>query len=114
MLTGQVTHVNYCRFGNDLWCWPGFPGAILGRGRMAETLVFDKLASILRDVFDSADLVATPDLTAQKVMGWDSLGNVRLFLEIERVFSIRFSAMETMSLKNVGELAAVIEKKSHR
>ena len=56
---------------------------------MAEAPVLDKLTSILRDVFDSDDLVATPELTAQKVEGWDSLGNVRLFLEIERVFSIR-------------------------
>ena len=81
---------------------------------MAEAIVLDKLTSILRDVFDSDDLVATPDLTAKKVDGWDSLGNIRLLLEIERVFSIRFSAMETSSLKNVGELAAVIEKKTNR
>lgn len=81
---------------------------------MAEAPVLDKLTSILRDVFDSDDVVATPELTAQKVEGWDSLGNVRLFLEIERVFSIRFSAVETTSLKNVGELVAVIEKKTRR
>ena len=81
---------------------------------MAETSVLDRLTSVLRDVFDNDELVATPDLTAQKVDGWDSLGNIRLFIEIERVFSIRFSAMETTSLKNVGELVAVIEKKSRR
>jgi len=79
---------------------------------MPETSVLDKLTTILRDVFDNDEVVATPDLTAQKVDGWDSLGNIRLFIEIERVFSIRFSAMETTSLKNVGELVAVIEKKS--
>ena len=81
---------------------------------MAEASVLDKLTSILRDVFDSDELVATPDLTAQKVDGWDSLGNMRFFLEIERVFSIRFSAVETTSLKNVGELVTVIEKKTRR
>ncbi len=81
---------------------------------MPETSVLDRLTSVLRDVFDNDEVVATPDLTAQKVDGWDSLGNIRLFLEIERVFSIRFSAMETTSLKNVGELVAVIEKKSRR
>jgi acyl carrier protein len=79
---------------------------------MLKALVNDKLTSILRDVFDNDTLVATPDLTARKVDGWDSLGNVRLFLEIERVFSIRFSAIETTSLKNVGELVEMIEKKS--
>ncbi len=81
---------------------------------MPETSVLDRLTTVLRDVFDNDELVATPDLTAHKVDGWDSLGNIRLFIEIERVFSIRFSAMETTSLKNVGELAAVIEKKSRR
>ena len=81
---------------------------------MPETSVLDKLTTVLRDVFDNDEVVATPDLTAQKVEGWDSLGNIRLFIEIERVFSIRFSAMETTSLKNVGELVAVIEKKSRR
>ena len=81
---------------------------------MSETSVLDRLTSVLRDVFDNDEVVATPDLTAQKVDGWDSLGNIRLFIEIERVFSIRFSAMETTSLKNVGELVAVIEKKSRR
>ena len=81
---------------------------------MPETSVLDKLTTVLRDVFDNDEVVATPDLTAHKVDGWDSLGNIRLFIEIERVFSIRFSAMETTSLKNVGELVAVIEKKSRR
>jgi acyl carrier protein len=81
---------------------------------MPEASVLDRLTLVLRDVFDNDEVVATPDLTAQKVEGWDSLGNIRLFLEIERVFSIRFSAMETTSLKNVGELVAVIEKKSGR
>jgi len=81
---------------------------------MPEASVLDRLTSVLRDVFDNDEVVATPDLTAHKVDGWDSLGNIRLFIEIERVFSIRFSAMETTSLKNVGELVAVIEKKSRR
>jgi len=42
------------------------------------------------------------------------LADTDLFLEIERVFSIRFSAVETTSLKNVGELVTVIEKKTRR
>jgi acyl carrier protein len=79
---------------------------------MAENSVFDKLTPLLRDVFDNDDLVATPDLTAKAVEGWDSLGNVRLFLEIEKTFNVRFSATEITSLKNVGQLADLIEKKA--
>jgi len=80
---------------------------------MSDASTFDRLTPLLRDVFDDDNLVASPDLTASKVDGWDSLGNVRLFIEIERAFAVRFSATDITSLKNVGELAALIEKKTH-
>jgi acyl carrier protein len=81
---------------------------------MTDAHIFERLTSVLRDVFDNDDVVATPDLTAAKVNNWDSLGNVRLFLEIEKVFSLRFSATEIASLKNVGQLAELISRKTHR
>ena len=74
--------------------------------------VLERLSLILRDVFGEDDLVATPDLTAKHVDGWDSVGNVRLFLEIERKFAVRFSASEISSLRNVGELVRLLAKKS--
>ena len=80
----------------------------------AGSAVLEELTLILRNVFDNDNLVATPGLTAHQVEGWDSLGNVRLFVEIERAFSVRFSAMEISSLKNVGQLAELIENKSRR
>lgn len=73
--------------------------------------IFNRLTPVLREVFDNDDLVATPELTASMVEGWDSLGNVRLFLEIERTFSLRFNAPEIASLKNVGQLAELIRHK---
>jgi acyl carrier protein len=80
---------------------------------MTDVSVFDRLTPLLRDVFDDDNLVATPELTAQQVNGWDSLGNVRLFLEIEKAFSMRFSATEISTLKNIGQLAELIMRKSH-
>ena len=67
---------------------------------MALQSTYEKLTLVLRDVFEDNKLVATPSLTARQVSGWDSLGNVRLFVEIERAFSLRFSATEMSSLKN--------------
>jgi acyl carrier protein len=81
---------------------------------MTNASIFEKLTAVLRDVFDDDELVATPDLTARNVEGWDSLGNVRLFLEIEKAFSVRFGATEIGSLKNVGQLVEVIQKKTQR
>lgn len=77
-------------------------------------LILNRLTPVLRDVFDNDDLIATPELTASNVPGWDSLGNVRLFVEIERVFNTRFAAPEITSLANVGQLAALIKQKTCR
>lgn len=78
---------------------------------MTNSPILEKLTLILREVFDDEALVATAELSAHKVDGWDSLGNVRLFIEIERAFHVRFSAPEISSLKNVGQLANLIERK---
>ena len=79
---------------------------------MADAVILQKITTALREVFDDDNLVATPNLTARDVSGWDSLGNVRLFLELERIFAVRFSATEISSMKNVGQLADHIEKMS--
>jgi acyl carrier protein len=78
---------------------------------MASARTFHGLSRVLREVFDNEALVATPELTASMVQGWDSLGNVRLFIELERLFGVRFNAAEISSLKNVGQLADLLEKK---
>ena len=78
---------------------------------MVDPGIMAKLTTVLRDVFDDDQVTATPGLTAQQVKGWDSLGNVRLFVEIERAFGVRFGAAEIGSLHDVGELAALIAVK---
>jgi acyl carrier protein len=81
---------------------------------MASELIYEKLTPVFRDVFEIDDLVVTADLTANRVPGWDSLANVRLFVAIEQEFGIRFSAPEMSGLKNVGELVSLIDKKRQR
>jgi acyl carrier protein len=73
--------------------------------------IYQQLSSIMRDVFDDDSLVATPELTAGQVDGWDSFSHLRLMLSIERSFGVDFAASEISSLKNVGELAALIGSK---
>lgn len=81
---------------------------------MTQSSTFERLTQVLRDIFDNEALVVTPELTARAVEGWDSLSNVRLFIELERVFSVRFGATEISSLKNVGQLAELVERKLAR
>ena len=73
--------------------------------------VFRRLSEVLREVFEVDDLAITRQLTAADVSGWDSLTHVRLILEVEKVFGIRFATSEVASLENVGELVDAIERK---
>ncbi|MGB9110319.1 MAG: acyl carrier protein [Telluria sp.] len=74
--------------------------------------IYATLTEILCDTFDNDDLVATPTMTAAQVEGWDSMGNVRLFLSIEQEFGVRFNASEISGIKNVGELVSLLQQKA--
>jgi len=74
--------------------------------------VYQRLSTVLQEVFDDDELEATPDLTASDVEGWDSLKHIRLVLSVEKAFHISFSASEIGNLKNIGELASLIDAKA--
>ena len=78
---------------------------------LSSDAVYQQLTAILRDLFDDEGLVATPELTADKVAGWDSFAHLRLMLTVERTFGVDFAASQITSLKNVGELEALIRSK---
>jgi acyl carrier protein len=79
--------------------------------RMSDSSTLSRLTPLLRETFNDELLVATPELKASDVREWDSIGQVRLFFEIEREFSVRFSSTEINSLKTVGQIADAIEMK---
>lgn len=75
---------------------------------------YDRLTAILRDVFDDDSIAATPELTADDVEGWDSMAHLRVMFSVEEAFGVKFAASEISGLKNVGELAGLIESKTAR
>lgn len=77
----------------------------------SEASIYANLSEIFQDVFDDDSLTAAPTMTAAQVEGWDSMGNVRLFLSIEQEFGVRFNASEISGIKNVGELVALLRHK---
>lgn len=78
---------------------------------MSQTEIYASLTEILQNVFDDDSVTASPEMTAADVDEWDSLSNLRLMLTIEKHFNIKFSAAEIGRLKNVGELADLIDSK---
>lgn len=73
----------------------------------------ERLTRIFRDVFENDSIVVSDDMTAADIEGWDSLSHIDLLYSIEREFGIVFTIGEAGSaLKNVGELRALVEKKT--
>jgi len=73
-----------------------------------------QLQEVFRTVFDDEALAISRETTAQDIEAWDSVQHVTLMLEVENVFRVRFSTSEMAYLKNVGELADLIEAKQKR
>ena len=76
---------------------------------MNEAAVWSKLTEIFRDVFDDDEIVIAPGTTAEEIPEWGSMSNIQLLVAIEKAFNgVKFNTGEVASLKNVGEMAAVI------
>ena len=79
---------------------------------MQESEIYQKLTNIFHDVLDDDSIVLTPDLTANDVKEWDSFNHINLIVAVEQAFKIKFQTAELESMKNVGHLVMLIEKKS--
>ena len=72
-----------------------------------------RIQGVFRDVFDDPGLEIQDSTSAKDVAGWDSLSTINLIFGIEREFNVKFGLGEIQELNNVGEMAAVIQKKQH-
>ncbi|MCD7768953.1 MAG: acyl carrier protein [Oscillospiraceae bacterium] len=79
---------------------------------MEVKMIYAKLTKIFRDLFDNDSIVLTPETTAKDVEGWDSLAHITLIVTIERTFKMKFKMKEVSSMKNVGQMVAIIESRS--
>ena len=49
---------------------------------------------------------------ASGVPGWDSLSHVNVILAVEKRFQVRFSNLEVLRLKSVGDLQRLVDSKA--
>ena len=79
---------------------------------MTKEEVFERLNVVFRDVFDDDELTVEEATTAADVDGWDSLEHINLIAAVEQEFGVHFTMGEVVTMKNVGEMAQLIIKKS--
>lgn len=76
---------------------------------MTRQEIFEKLNEVFSDVFDE-EIAVTPETTSSDIEEWDSLTHITLISEVEETFGVKFSMKDVLGMKNVGEMADIIEK----
>ena len=74
--------------------------------------VYAKLNVIFRDLFDDDSIELTPQTTANDIEDWDSLEHITLIATVERTFKMKFKMGEISSMKNVGQMANIIQART--
>lgn len=81
---------------------------------MDSAAIIRDIQPIFRDVLDLPDLQLSRQSNASNMEGWDSLAHVNLVMAIEKRYKIKIALGELQDLKNVGEMADLIQKKLAR
>ncbi|HQR65933.1 MAG TPA: acyl carrier protein [Thermoanaerobaculia bacterium] len=75
-------------------------------------MISERLKAVIRRELDLPDLVLDDGMLAREVPGWDSLRHLSIIAAIEGEFGIRLKSLEIMRLKNLGELQALVDRKT--
>ena len=73
--------------------------------------IFEKLNEIFRNVLDNDEIEVGETTRADDIEEWDSLSHIQLIVAIEKTFKIKFTSLEIMKWKNVGEMVTTMEEK---
>lgn len=75
-------------------------------------MISEKLKRVVLDVLQLDDYDISDTTVATDVPGWDSLAHVRVLAAVEKAFDIRFRSLEVLRIRNVGELQAMVDRKT--
>ncbi len=74
--------------------------------------IYSRLNNVFRKFFNDNSIVVGPKTTEDDIEDWDSLEHISLINAVEREFKIKFKMGEISGMKNVGEMASIIEKRA--
>ncbi len=79
---------------------------------MTREQIFEALNEVFRDLFDDEAINVTDTTTAAEIEDWDSLEHINLIVAVEKKFGMKFSMGEVNKMKNVGEMADLIQQRT--
>jgi acyl carrier protein len=81
---------------------------------MSAIVISDRLKRVILRELDLSEFPLVDSTVADSVPGWDSLNHTRIIMAVEAEFGVHFKALEVIRLRNVGDLQALIDRKSGR
>lgn len=78
---------------------------------MQESDILLAVSQIIREILKLPNFNVNNQTSAADAVEWDSLSHIKIIVAIEKKFQLRFALSEIHSLKNVGELVALIHRK---
>ncbi len=73
--------------------------------------IFDQVRGIASDIFGIPADKLTADSSTETIENWDSIQHLNLVLAIEEKFNVQLEPEEIEQMKNIGLVAALVEKK---
>jgi acyl carrier protein len=77
-----------------------------------QNILKQRLTTVFRSTFFQPGLEISEAMTARDVEGWDSLSHINLVLAVEKEFGISLTTRDVRSMKNVGDLIQLVDKKA--
>ena len=74
------------------------------------TSTFDRVRSIASDIFAVPADAITAESSPETIENWDSMQHLNLVLAIEEKFGVQLDPEDIERMKNIGAVAAVVEK----
>lgn len=77
-------------------------------------MISTKLKNVIFEELELGDgLVEIYDNTeASEIPGWDSLNHSNIIVAIEKSYNLRFTGLEILKCKNIGDLQKLIDSKT--
>lgn len=69
----------------------------------------DRFVGVFRAMFPDYSGPVTPDLTASRVRGWDSVSHGNLIMELEDAYETEIDASAAFACENLGDLARLFQ-----
>jgi acyl carrier protein len=78
---------------------------------MTTISISDQVISCISEALDISPDKLSPNFRKTDIQEWDSLGHLKILLNLEQKFNIKFSLPETMTLDSIKKITELINQK---